>query len=187
MPRLRQAVRSLLQTPAFALTAVVTIALGIGANTAVYAVVHAVLIEPLPFRQPERLVQIWETHPELHNLQVSIPDYLDWKKSFQTLDIAAYTFQAMDKGTLAGQGEPLAVQATNASSDLFPLLGIQPLLGHLYNARDEKAKQSVALISERLWRRKFSADPKVIGLALHLDTTSFTIVGVLPRKNSFPV
>jgi predicted permease len=187
MSQFRQSVRSLFQTPAFALTAALTIALGIGANTAVYAVVHAVLLEPLPFRQPESLVQIWETHPELHNLQVSVPDYLDWKRSFKTLDIAAYTFQAINKATLVGQGEPLAIQSTNASWELFPLLGIRPILGRLYDAADDKGKQPVILISEQLWRRKFSADRNAIGRRLQLGATSFTIVGVLPRRNSFPI
>lgn len=168
------------------MTATLTIALGVGANTAVYAVVHAVLLEPLPFRQPEDLVQLWETHPDLHNLQVSVPDYLDWKRSLTTLNVAAYTFQAMDKAALLGQGEPAAVQATNASADLFPLLGIKPLLGRLYGSVAEKQKEHVVLISEQLWRQKFAGDPRVIGRSLRLDTTSFTVVGVLPNKTSFP-
>lgn len=187
MSLVRQAVRSLLQRPVFVLTALLTIALGIGANTAVYAVVHAVLLEPLPFRQPERVVQIWETHPELHNLQVSVPDYLDWKRSLRTLDIAAYTFETMDKGTLLGHGEPMAVQATNASSELFPLLGIEPLVGRLYTAAEEKRRQPVVLISEQLWRKKFSGDTRVVGSQLRLGAASFTITGVIPQRNPFPV
>jgi predicted permease len=187
MSELRHAIRSILRGPAFAITAILTIALGIGANTAVYAVVHAVLLDPLPFRQPERLVQAWESHPELHNLQVSMPDYFDWKKSIKSLDFAAYTFQAINKGTLSGQGEPIAVQATNAEADLFPLLGIEPLVGHLYSGPDENTKRPVVLISEHLWRTKFSSDPKVTGRPIRLDGTSFTIVGVLPLKMAFPV
>ncbi len=186
MPLFRQAVRSIFRNPAFAIAALLTIALGVGANTAVYAVVHAVLLEPLPFRDPKALVQVWETHPELHNLQLSVPDYLDSRKSLKSLDVAGYTFQAMDKATLSGQGDPIAVQGTNASSELFPILGIQPLLGRLYDVDDEASKKAVVLISEQLWRRKFSADPKVIGRSLRLGTTSFTVVGVLREKNAFP-
>jgi predicted permease len=185
MSELRQAVRSLFRRPIFAFTALLTIALGIGANTAVYAIVHAVLLEPLPFRQPAELVQVWETHPELHNLQVSVPDYLDWRRSVKSLDLAAYTFQSMDKATLLGQGAPTTVQGTNASSDLFPLLGTEPILGHIYNAQEEK--QPVILISEQLWHRKFSADSHVIGRSLRLGRTSYTIIGVLPQKTAFPI
>jgi predicted permease len=184
MSELRQSIRSVLRKPLFSVTALLTIALGIGANTAVYAIIHAVLLEPLPFRQPAKLVQVWETHPELHNLQVSVPDYLDWKRSVKSLDLAAYTFQSMDKATLLGQGMPTAVQGTNASSELFAVLGIKPLLGHIYSARE---KESAILISEQLWHRKFSADPHVIGHPLRLGPTSFTIVGVLPQRNAFPV
>jgi putative ABC transport system permease protein len=94
MFELRQVIRSILRRPAFAVTAILTIALGIGANTAVYAVIHAVLLEPLPFPDPSRLIQVWEIHPQLRNFQVSVPDYLDWKKSVKGLQLAAYTFQA---------------------------------------------------------------------------------------------
>lgn len=187
MSEIPRAVHSILRKPAYALAALFTIALGIGANTAVYTVVHSVLLEPLPFHEPKALVQIWETHPELQNLQVSVPDYLDWKKSVTSLDFAAYTFQAMNKATLLGQGDPLEVQATNASSELFPLLGIEPILGHAYSAQQENAKEPVVLISEQLWRRKFSRDPNVIGHSLRLDATSFTILGVVPQTQAFPV
>ena len=187
MLQVRQALRSLWQNPAFALTAILTIALGIGANMAVYAVVHAVLLEPLPFHAPQQLVQVWESHPELHNLQVSVPDYLDWKKSIKSLDVAAYSFQAMDKATLTGQGDPIAVQATNAASDLFSLLGIEPVAGRFYTAQDENQKQHLTLISEHLWRTKFSSDRSVIGKHIGISGTSFTIAGVVPQKNAFPV
>jgi predicted permease len=180
----RQAFRSVLQKLAFAVTAILTIALGLGANVAVYAVVHAILLEPLPFRQPKELVQVWETHPELHNLQISVPDYLDWKGAAKSLDLAAYTFQSMDKATLLGEGVPTAVQGTNASPALFSMLGIKPIIGHVFSKREEK--QPVILISEQLWRRKLLADPHVVGRLLRLDSTSFTVVGVLPKESCFP-
>jgi predicted permease len=146
------------------------------------------LLDPLPFRHPQQLVQLWETYPELHNLPISVPDYFDWKKSIKSLDLAAYTFQAMGKATLSGPGDPVPVQCTNASYDLFPLLGIKPVAGRLYNASDEAAKQPFVLISERLWRSKFSADSGVIGRPIRLGSElSLTIVGVLPQKSAFPV
>ncbi|MBV8895965.1 MAG: ABC transporter permease [Acidobacteriaceae bacterium] len=183
----RQAIRSILKAPVFVVAAILTIAVGIGANTAVYAVVHAVLLDPLPFRQPEQIIQLWETHPELHNVQIAVPDYLDWKRSIQSVDLAAYTFQAMDKATLSGAGESVPVQGTNAGWQLFPLLGIQPLAGRLYNGQDEATKAPLALISEHLWRSKFSADVGLIGRPIRLDGSSFTVVGVIPQMNAFPV
>lgn len=187
MSKLWHAVRSILHRPAFAVTALLTIVLGIGANTAVYAVIHSVLLQPLPFHDPNALVQVWETHPELHNLQVSVPDYLDWKKSIKSLDLAAYTFQAINKVTLLGQGDPLEVQATDASFQLFGIVGIEPLLGHAYTTQQEQRKERVALISETLWRRKFSSDPGIIGRPLRLETISFTIIGVVRQRQAFPV
>ena len=115
MSEIRRAVYSILRKPAYALAALFTIALGIGANTAVYTVVRSVLLEPLPFREPKALVQVWETHPELHNVQVSVPDYLDWKKSVTSVDFAAYTFQAMNKATLLGQGDPCGARKAGHS------------------------------------------------------------------------
>src|SRR5258707_396211 len=127
LPRLRQSVRALLRRPGFTAAALLTVALGVGANTAVFSIVHAVLLDPLPFREPDRLVQVWETHPELHNLQVAYPDFADWLQAVQTLDLAAYTFQAINSITLLGEGEPQRIQASMASGSLFPMLGVTPL------------------------------------------------------------
>lgn len=173
---LRRAIRSLVLNPGFAVTAILTIALGVGANTAVYAVVHAVLLEPLPFREPDRLVQVWESHPDIPNLQVAVPDYLDWKASVKTMDLAAYTFQAMDKGTLLGQGTPVAVQATNVSPELFGLLGVNPSLD------STTATGNPALISEHLWHTAFGTK----GGTFRLGTSSFTVGGVVPDRSAFP-
>jgi predicted permease len=186
MSELRRAALLIWRSPAYAAAAVLTIALGIGANTAVFTVIRSVLLEPLPFRDPGALVQVWETHPELHKLQVSYPDYLDWKSSLKSADLGAYTFEAIDKGTLLGQGEPLKVQVTNASFQLFSILGITPTPGRSYNAQEEESKAQVVLISERLWRQKFSADKGIIGQSLRLDANSFTILGVVPQSQAFP-
>lgn len=185
---MRHAVRSLARAPAFSAAAIVTIALGVGLNSAMFSVVYSVLLDPLPYRDPERLVQITQTHPEFRSLQVAAPDFFDWQKtasSFQ--DIAAYTFQEMNRTTLLGRGDPEWVQATQASHQLFPMLGIQPLIGRAFTA-DEEAKQShVGLLSESIWRRKFSADRSVIGSTVRLEGFSFTVVGVVPTSQAFPV
>jgi predicted permease len=184
---LRQAIRSLRRRPAFALAAILTVALGVGANTAVYQVIYAVLLRPLPFRDPQRLVQVWESTPVLPQLQATVPDFEDWRSQTHSFaQMAAYTFQAMNRITLVGQGEPEIVQATNATADLFPTMGIQPLLGRGFSAEDERGKRPVALIAEKLWRRKFAADPAIVGRAIHLETLSFTVIGVIPSRQAFP-
>jgi len=184
---LRQAIRGLRRRPAFALAAILTLALGVGANTAVYQVIYTVLLRPLPFREPQKLVQVWESTPVLPQLQVSAPDFEDWRKDTHSFaQMAAYTFQAMNRITLVGQGQPEVVQATNATRDLFSTLGIQPLLGRSFSAAEEREKRPVALIGEKLWRRKFGADPAIVGKAIRLETESFTVIGVVPSRQAFP-
>jgi len=183
----RQAIRTLRRRPAFALAAILTIALGVGANSAVYQVIYAVLLRPLPFRDPQRLVQLWETTPVLPRLQATVPDFEDWRNQTHSFaQMAAYTFEEMNRITLLGQGEPEVVQATDATADLFPTMGIQPLLGRVLNSSDERGKRPVGLISEKLWRRKFAADPAILGHTLRLETESFTVIGVVPTRQAFP-
>jgi len=178
---------ALRRRPAFALAAILTIALGVGANTAVYQVIYAVLLRPLPFHDPQRLVQLWQTTPVLPQLQATVPDFEDWRNQTHSFSqMAAYTFQAMNRITLVGQGEPEVVQATNATAGLFPTMGIQPLLGRGFSAEDQRQKRPVALIGEKLWRRKFAADPAIVGSSIRLETLSFTVIGVVPSRQAFP-
>lgn len=161
---MRFGLRSLRRRPLFAAAAVLTIALGIGVNTTVFGVVYSVLLQPLPFRDSSRLVEIWQAHPALPQLQVTVPDYQEFRfesRSFES--IAAYTLSAMNAGTLLGQGAPEFVHATMASPNLFPTMGIQSLAGRAFTAREDHDRNRVALLSEALWRRKFAADPSVIG------------------------
>jgi predicted permease len=130
---------------------------------------------------------VWETTPVLPQLQAAVPDFEDWRNQTHTFaQMAAYTFQAMNRITLVGQGEPEVVQATNATADLFPTMGIQPLLGRAFTADDDHGKRPVALLAEKLWRTKFAADPAIIGRAIHLETLSFTVIGVVPTRQAFP-
>ena len=184
---MRFAARSLWRRPAFSIAAILTVALGIGTNTALFGVVYSVLIRPLPFRDPGGLVQLWETHPALPQLQVTAPDYQDWRDQARSFEqLAAYTLSAMNTATLLGQGEPAIVHATMASSNLFPLMGIQPLEGRTFSGTEEAAKQRVALLSESLWRRKFGADPSVVGRQIRLEKDSFQVVGIVPQQQAFP-
>ena len=179
--------RSLRRRPIFALAAILTIALGIGANTAMFSVIRSVLIQPLPFRDPGKLAEIWESHPALPQLQVTVPDFEDFRRRSQSFEqMAAYTLSAMNTTTLLGQGEPEIVHGTMAGSDLFSTMGIQPIAGRAFTAGEERAQQKVALLSENLWRRKFAADPGVIGKSIRLQDDSFVVVGVVPQRQAFP-
>ena len=125
--------------------------------------------------------------PVLPQLQASVPDFEDWRHQTHSFaEMAAYTFQAMNRITLVGHGEPEIVQATNATANLFPMMGIQPLLGRAFTREDESGSRPVALISEKLWRRKFAADPAIVGRAIRLETLSFTVIGVVPTRQAFP-
>jgi len=184
---MRLAIRSLRRRPAFALTAILTVAVGIGANAALFGVIYSVLLRPLPYPNPDRLVQIWETHPTLHQLQVTVPDFNDWRTQSRSFEqLAAYTFAAMNNATLLGQGDPAPVHASMATSSLFPTLGIQPLLGIPFTTTEEAGKQRVAMISEHLWRSKFAADPAVVGKQIRIDAESFRVAGVVSREQAFP-
>src|ERR1700689_787697 len=161
---MRATIRSLRRQPAFALAAILTVAIGVGANTALFAVIYTVLIQPLPFRDPGQLVRIWETHPALPQLQVTAPDFRDWRAQAQSFDaLAAHTASAMNTATLLGQGQPETVHGTMATSNLFPAMGIQPMVGRNFSDGEERDKQRVLVISENLWRRKFAANPAIAG------------------------
>jgi predicted permease len=184
---MRSAIRSLLRRPAFAFAAILTIALGVGANTALFGVIDAVLIQPLPFRDPGKLVRIWETHPALPQLQVTAPDFRDWRAQSRSFEaMSAHTLSAMNTATLLGQGQPEIVHGSMASSDLFSTMGIQPIFGRNFTATEERSKLPVAVISENLWRRKFAADPAIAGKQMRVDKEPFTILGVVPQREAFP-
>ena len=184
---MRPAVRSLRRLPAFALAAILTVALGVGANTALFSIIYAVLIQPLPFRDPGKLVRIWETHPALPQLQVTAPDFRDWRSQSHSFKaMAAHTASAMNTVTLLGQGQPEIVHGTMATSDLFSTMGIQPIIGRNFTGAEDRAKAHVAVISESLWRRKFASDPNIAGEQIRLDKDSFTVVGVVSQRQAFP-
>ncbi|MEO7143951.1 MAG: ABC transporter permease [Bryobacteraceae bacterium] len=184
---MRFAVRSLLRSPAFSATVVLTVALGIGVNTAVFNLIYTVLLDPLPFRNPEQLVHLAETHPDFPAYQVAAPDFFDWRKMAASFDgIAAYTFQEMNKWTITGGGAPEPVQMVQASYSLFPLLGIQPLIGRTYTAEEEARKAPVILIGESLWRRRYGADPSIVGRTIRLIDWPVTVVGVIPQRQAQP-
>lgn len=183
----RHALRSLLRAPVFTFSAVLTIALGIGVNTAVFSVIYAVLLDSLPFRDPDRLVHISSTHPDFPSLQVASPDFVDWRLRAGSFDgLAAYTFQAMNKWMIVGDGEPEPVQVVQASHGLFGMLGIEPLRGRVYTAEEESKKEPVVLLSETLWRRKYNSDPAIIGRRIRLVGWSVMVIGIVAQRQAEP-
>jgi len=184
---IRYALRMLRKNPGFAIAAVMTLALGIGGNTAIFTVINAVLLRPLHFQNPERLVTLWESNPqqEMDRATVSPPNFVDWRTQSQTLEhIAAYRYWGF---VLAGGGEPERITGARVSASLFPLLGVKPILGRTFLPGEDRFGSSpVVLIREGLWRRRFGADPRLIGKSLTLNGGSYTVVGILPSDFKLP-
>ena len=177
---LRYSARMLLKQPGFTLIAVLTLALGIGANTAIFSVVHAVLLRPLPFPEPDRLVILATTGVgATYRAGVAYPDYVDWRTGTQSFeDTACFLNTGFN---LTGVEPPVALPGRRVNWNLFPLLGVKPQLGRLFAEPDDQAGAvSTALISHGLWTDKFGGDPAVIGKKISLDGNQFEVIGVLP-------
>jgi predicted permease len=181
---IRYAVRQLRRSPGFAAVCLITLALGIGANTAMFSVVQGVLLAPLPFPQANRLVFLWEKRPGVPQLSVSYPNFEDWERSSRSFDaMAALTFHNFDL-TSPGQAEHLL--GIRASSGLLTTLGIKLAIGRDFAASEDQANGPPdALISDRLWRERFASDPHAVGQSVDLDGKSFTVIGVLPPDFHF--
>lgn len=178
----RYSARTLSRHPGFAAVAVLTLALGIGANTAIFSVVENVLLRPLPYPHPENLVQIWNTYPpQAPRAPLSPGDYADWRQqnaSFSGMGGYAHISQGFN---LTGEGEPRRVLGSYASAGLFPLLGIPLAAGHYFTVEEDRAGSSpVVILSHRLWQSRFGGDPAVIGRTITLDGQRYTVTGVLP-------
>lgn len=181
----RYAVRILRAAPGFTAVAVLTLAVGIGANTALFSVVHALLLRPLPFPDPGRIVRIFESRPQdgLFRNSASGPNILDWKEQSRAFSaIAAYRPRNVN---VSGRGEPHYVQAARASVEFFHVLGVQPALGRLLTLEEERDGGAVAVISHRLWQSQFSGASDVLGQTLMLDGEPFVVIGVLPADFRF--
>ncbi|HEV2665317.1 MAG TPA: ABC transporter permease, partial [Blastocatellia bacterium] len=181
---LRYGARMLLKKPGFTLVAVITLSLGIGANTAIFSVVNGVLLKPLPFAEPERLVALWETRGDASDDTVSYPDFADWRAQQSVFErMAVYRDNTL---TLTGEAKPAVLRAVTASADLFPLLGAKPLLGRMFLAEEDKPGNLVALLSHDAWRKYFNADPNIAGRRVTLNGRSWTVVGVMAPGFNFP-
>jgi putative ABC transport system permease protein len=184
----RFALRSLIKTPGFTIVAVITVALAIAANTAVFSLVNALLIRPLPFKAPESLVLLFEKFSAqgLDQIPVSAPEYIDWEKQTRSYErIAAFNFANFN---LTGGDMPERIQGAVVTPSLFPLLGVQPVKGRVFNDGEfGEGNDGVVMISERLWRRRFNSDPQLVGTQLSVNGRSFTVVGIMPANFEFPL
>ena len=184
LQNIRYALRQLRNNPGFAAVAVVTLALGIGANTALFSVVNGVLLSRLPYPEPERLVTLSESKPNFEYGSISYPNFRDWQKENRAFSVMAiYRSTAF---SLTGSGQPVQVSGEFVSGDLFSILGVKPLMGRLFaSAEDEVGGAPIALISAGLWQRKFGSDSNILGRSLTLDGRAFTVVGVVPAGFHF--
>lgn len=176
---LRDAARSLKRSPGFTGLAVLTLALGIGATVAVFGVLDGVVLRPLPFPEPDRLVHVSEVTPEGMDFSSSEPNYLDMRASRAFEEMAAYRTESL---SLTGAGDPERLQGAAATHTLFPLLGAAPALGRTFSAEEDRpgGDGHVVVIGHELWTRRFRADPGVVGERIMLDGEPYTVTGVMP-------
>jgi putative ABC transport system permease protein len=181
---IRYGVRVLLKRPAFTIVAVATLALGIGANTAIFSVVNAVLLRTLPYQEPERLVALWETNAqperEVNNRnEVAMGNFRDWRTQQSVFDeIAALTYSNVN---LTGIAEPERIQGAVVTTNLFQVLGVQPFAGRGFLAEEENPESPrTVIVSHGLWQRRFGSDPDIVGKTLALNGNQVTVVGIMP-------
>src|SRR6185295_12706439 len=179
---LRYGFRRLRTSPAFTAVAVIALALGIGANTAIFSVVNTVLLQPLPFAEPDRLVRVW---PEKYKVSASKSELVELQRESRSFDaIAAYSGWAF---TLTGREEPLKLSGARITAGFFDLLGTRAELGRTFAADEaQPGRSQVIVLSHGFWQRYFGADPNIIGQPVTLDGKSHTIIGVLPPSFNFP-
>ncbi len=184
---IRLAFRSLFKTPGFSAVAIITIALAIGANTAVFSMVNALLIRPLPYRASDELLLLWEKFPKqnLERIPVSAPEYLDYVKELKTVDVAGFNYADLN---LTGGETPERISSAVVAPSLFPILGVEPIRGRVFTPEEfGEGKDNAVVISERLWQRRFNRDPELVGKQLSLNGRSFTVIGIMPAKFEFPL
>jgi putative ABC transport system permease protein len=184
---LRYGARMLIKQPGFALIAVVTLALGIGANTAIFSLVNAVLLRPLSYREPDRLVSVQGTNPQkgFKIDRVSPADLADWREQNSVFEQLAASRDA--QYNLTGRGEPELIFGYRFSADFFQLLGVNPILGRTFLPEEDRpGSPRVVVLSQRLWQRRFGSDPNIIGQAITLNGEPYTVIGVMPPGFQHP-
>src|SRR6266498_3742436 len=182
---LRYGARMLLKNPGFTLIAVVTLGLGIGANTAIFSVVNAVLLRPLPYEESERLVFLSERSQQLEGMSISWPNYVDWRKSNHVFEkIGVYNGGSYN---LTGSGEPERLEAGQISADLFAALRVNAALGRVFtNEEDRPGAEPVVLLGHALWQKRFGGDPNIVNRTIKLNDRDHIVIGVMPAGFQFP-
>jgi predicted permease len=181
---LRYTFRALRKSPGFTIVVILTLALGIGANTAIFSIVNGVLLRPLPYENPDQLVSVyWKTQEE-PEVSFSYPDFLDCQR--QTRAFSAMAAYLYENYTLLGNGDPEWLNAERVSADFFPMLNVKPLLGRTIRRDEDKIGGTpIVVIGDHLWKRKFNSSPDVLGTAINLSGTMRTVVGVVPSQPPF--
>jgi len=179
---IRYGIRTLAKNPGFTVVAVLTLALGIGANTAIFSVVQNVLLRPLPYPEPDKLVEIWNTYaPQVPRAGLSPGDYADWRQQNQSFTETGAYVRISQGFNLTGEGEPQRILASYASAGLFPMLGAHVVAGRSFVPEEDRAGSApVVILGHRLWQSRFGGDPGVVGRTIALDNRRYTVVGVLP-------
>src|SRR5215471_1490260 len=178
---LRYGFRMLVRSPGFAVIAIVTLALGIGANTTIFSVVNGVLINPLPFHDSDQLVSLFEEIPSFKNGSISYPDFVDWRRMNRTFTaIAAYRSHGF---SLSGEGEPERLQGEMIAARFFEILGVRTLRGHTFTADEDRlGANPTVMITEGLWKRKYGSATDIIGRRMILNGVSRTVIGIVPSS-----
>jgi putative ABC transport system permease protein len=185
---IRFGLRGLFKRPGFTFIAVMALALGIGANTAIFSLVNAVLVQPLPFDQPDRLVWMWGNIRNGGNrASVSPPDFLDYREQNTTFEHFAASFTSPINVNLTGNGEPERIPAAGVTGNYFQALGVKPVLGRSFVLENEKSgSDQVAVLSYALWQRRFAADPEILTKTIVLNGKNCAVLGVMPKDFNFP-
>jgi putative ABC transport system permease protein len=179
---MRYGIRALGKNPGFTAVAVLTLALGIGANTAIFSVVESVLLRPLPYPQPDSLVHIWNTYlPQIPQIGLSPGDYADWREQNASFSEMGGYVRITQGFNLTGEGEPQRVLTSYATASLFPMLGVRVVAGRWFVPEEDRAGGTpVVILGHRLWQSRFGGDPGVLGRSITLDNQRYTVVGILP-------
>jgi putative ABC transport system permease protein len=182
---LRYGLRLLAKAPGFTVVAILALALGIGANCAIFSVVNAVLLRPLPYRESDRLIFLSEREPQLEGMSIAYPNFKDWREQNTVFEkIAVFRRQSYN---LTGSGDPERLIGGQVSADLFPILRAAPELGRTFTSdEDIPGANQVVILSQGLWQRRFGSDPNLLGKTLLLSGKPYTVIGVMPAEYQFP-
>src|SRR5437899_7503000 len=187
MSNLRLALRQLIKNPAFSTVAVLTLALGIGANTAIFSIVNAVLLRPLPYPDADRIMVLNESSGPGQDYSVALPDYFDWRNDNTFFEhLAATHKESRNLSGIPGR-EPERISCASVTRNFFNIISLPPEIGRTFSEDEDKVgAPPVVIISDRLWQRAFNSDPSVLGRSITLHDQNYTVIGVMPRELTSP-